>query len=100
MSNITQDSNEPDHHARETLVLLASAIRNGWQIPEQAMRLAPSVVANMLATGTTREKLRAAEVLIRMRDSNIAALAVGDKIERLDNGGATEIVYQLNKITL
>ena len=81
-------------------MLLASAIRNGWQIPDAAMRAAPSIVANMLTNGTPREKLRAAEVLIRMRDSNIAALAVGDKIERLDNGGATEIVYQLNKITL
>ena len=33
MSDITPINNEPDHHARETLVLLASAIRNGWQIP-------------------------------------------------------------------
>ena len=81
----------PDpHHTRETLVLLASAIRHGWQIPDAAMRSAPIIVANMLANGTVREKLRAAEVLIRMRDSNIAALAVGDKIERLDSGEATE----------
>jgi hypothetical protein len=71
-------------------VLLASAIRNGWQIPDAALRAAPSIVANMLTNGTPREKLRAAEVLIRMRDSNIAALAVGDKIERLDSGEATE----------
>ena len=90
MSDITPINNEPDHHARETLVLLASAIRNGWQIPDAALRSAPNIVASMLINGTAREKIRAAEVLIRMRDSNIAALAVGDKIERLDSGEATE----------
>ena len=90
MSDITPINNEPDHHARETLVLLASAIRNGGQIPDAALRSAPNIVASMLINGTAREKLRAAEVLIRMRDSNIAALAVGDKIERLDSGEATE----------
>ena len=84
---------------RETLMLLSSAIRNGWQIPEAAMRSAPIVVANMLSNGTTREKLRAAEVLIRMRDSNINALATGDKIERLEGGTPTEI-FTLGKIEL
>ena len=99
MSDITPINNEPDHHARETLVLLASAIRNGWQIPDAALRSAPNIVASMLINGTPREKLRAAEVLIRMRDSNIAALAVGDKIERLEGGSPTEI-FTIHPIVL
>ena len=99
MSDITPINNEPDHHARETLMLLSIAIRNGWQIPDAAMRSAPNIVASMLINGTPREKLRAAEVLIRMRDSNISALATGDKIDRLEGGTPTEI-YTLGKIEL
>ena len=87
------------HHMRETLMLLSIAIRNGWQIPDAAMRAAPNVVAHILATGNARERIRAAEVLVRMRDSNINALATGDKIERLEGGSPTEI-FTIHPIVL
>lgn len=86
----TSDITSRDTHSRQTMVLLSSAIRNGWQIPDTVLRAAPAVVANLLVNGGDREKLRAAEVLIRMRESNIAALELADKLERLDGGSSTE----------
>ena len=74
---------------RQTMQMLSTAIANGWQIPDSVMRAAPAVVANLLVNGTDREKLRAAEVLIRMRESNINGLEVADRLERLDSGEAT-----------
>jgi hypothetical protein len=56
------------------------------------MREAAPKIASRIAVegGTDREKLRAIEVLAAMDRDNINALAMLDKIERLDGGEATE----------
>jgi len=89
----------PDSHRLETLQLLRRAIDNGWDIPDVVMQAAPRVCADMILHGTARDKLRAMDLLIRMRDSNIAVIQTTDKIERLDGGTPTEI-YTLGKIEL
>jgi len=88
-----------DRHARESLILLRRAIGQGWDIPASIMQDAPNTASEILQNGTAREQLRAMEVLIRMRDSNIAAAQVADKIDRLDDGTPTDI-YTLGKIEL
>jgi len=88
-----------DKHTRETLILLRRAIDQGWEIPASIMQDAPNTASEILQNGTPREQLRAMEVLIRMRDSNIAALQVVDKIERLDDETPLDI-YTFGKIEL
>ncbi len=88
-----------DKHTRETLILLRRAIGQGWDIPASIMQDAPNTASEILIHGTPREQLRAMEVLIRMRDSNIAALQVVDKIERLDDKTPTDI-FTFGKIEL
>jgi len=88
-----------DNKKRETLMLLRQAIDQHWEVPVAVMQSAQTTVSEILASGSIRERLRAVEVLIRMRDSNVAAFQVADKIDRLDDGTPTDI-YTLGKIVL
>jgi len=86
-------------HTSESMQLLRRAIVEGWQIPPEIMSAAPKIAARILLEGTSREKLRAMDVLNRMRDSNIQAMLALDKVDRLNDGSPTEIVT-LGKIVL
>ena len=85
---------EPPHRQRSALRLLQKAVTHGWEIPEAVWRAAPGICARILASeqSTARDRLRAAEVLAAMaRDKVNAAIAL-DKMERLEEGEATERV--------
>lgn len=85
---------EPPNRQRAALRLLQRAVTQGWEIPEAVWRAAPGICARILANegATARDRLRAAEVLAAMaRDKVNAAIAL-DKMERLDDGEATERV--------
>jgi hypothetical protein len=78
-------------HDRQTMRMLAQAVRNQWPIPQAMRDAAPKIASRIAVEGNTdREKLRAVEVLTAMHRDNINALAMLDKIERLDGGEATE----------
>jgi hypothetical protein len=78
-------------HDRQTMRMLAQAVRNRWPIPQAMREAAPKIASRIAVEGATdREKLRAIEVLAAMDRDNINALAMLDKIERLDGGEATE----------
>jgi hypothetical protein len=78
-------------HSRETLRMLAQAVRNRWEIPEGMRSIAPKVAAKILIEGNNRERLRALEVLAALDRDNINALVAMDKLERLDTpDGVTE----------
>jgi len=85
---------EPESRQRSALRLLQKAVNHGWEIPEAVWRAAPGICARILANDAAqpRDRLRAAEVLAAMaRDKVNAAIAL-DKMERLDDGEATERV--------
>lgn len=85
---------EPPQRRRSALRLLQRAIENGWAIPDEVMKQAPEVCASILndSMSQPRDRLRAAEVLAAMaRDKVNTAIAL-DKIERLEDGEATERV--------
>ena len=85
---------EPPNRQRAALRLLQRAVTQGWEIPEAVWRAAPGICSRILANegATARDRLRAAEVLAAMaRDKVNAAIAL-DKMERLDDGEATERV--------
>ena len=92
-------ASDDGRHDRQTLMLLKRAIQNGWDIPEVVFSAAPKVAMQILATGSPRDKLRAMDVLTRMRESNIAAIQALDKVERLEVGSPTEI-YTVMPIVL
>ena len=96
------ESNAPESRERETLVLLRRAIGEGWNIPESAFKNGAAIAVRIVANeqASNRDRCRALELLTKMRDSNIAAAVALDKIDRLNSGAATEIVFQVNKIEL
>jgi hypothetical protein len=78
-------------HDRETLRMLARAVRNRWPIPDDIRAAAPLIAKRIALTGNNdRERLRAIELLAALDRDNIAALVALDKVERLDGGEATE----------
>lgn len=90
---------EPKHE-RAGLRLLRRAIHGRWDIPEQLLDQLPRLVTQIAASSQNdREKLRAVEVLVSMNRDNINALALADKVERLEEGTPTEVV-QLAPIQL
>lgn len=96
-----EDNREGGLTKRSTLILLRSAIANGWELPNATMRAIPAYAASILSdtNSSQRERLRAAELLAMLQRDTIAALATLDKIERLENGDATERI-ELQPITL
>lgn len=85
---------EPPARQRSALRLLQRAVTHGWKIPEEVMQQAPEICSRILSDDMAqpRDRLRAAEVLAAMaRDKVNAAIAL-DKMERLDDGEATERV--------
>lgn len=85
---------EPPARQRSALRLLQRAVTHGWKIPDAVMEQAPEICSRILSDDMAqpRDRLRAAEVLAAMaRDKVNAAIAL-DKMERLDDGEATERV--------
>lgn len=79
---------------KASLRLLQRAVTAGWKIPDAVMEQAPDICARILNDdlSQSRDRLRAAEVLAAMmRDKVTAAIAL-DKMERLEDGEATDRV--------
>jgi hypothetical protein len=57
-------------HTRGDLRQIESAIRKGWQIPDQLFEKAGLVIGQILSKGSNREKVAAARVLIAMNEQN------------------------------
>jgi hypothetical protein len=77
---------------RSSLRTLQRAVENGWSIPENIVQAAPLIVASILTNrnASAAARLRAAEVLAAMARDRVQAAIALDKMERLDEGTATE----------
>jgi len=86
--------NEPPRRQRSALRLLQRAITHGWKIPDEVMEQAPDVCARILndTMAQPRDRLRAAEVLAAMARDRVNTAIALDKMERLEDGEATERV--------
>ena len=86
--------NEPPRRQRSALRLLQRAITHGWKIPDEVMEQAPDVCARILndTMAQPRDRLRAAEVLGAMARDRVNTAIALDKMERLEDGEATERV--------
>lgn len=77
---------------KASLRLLKRAVTAGWKIPDAVMEQAPDICSRILNDdlSQSRDRLRAAEVLAAMMRDKVAAAIALDKMERLDDGQATE----------
>jgi hypothetical protein len=83
-------------HTRADLRRLRQALAGGWDIPAELREQLPRVVVGMIRDARNdRDRLRAIEVLVAMQRDNVQAVALADRIERLDSGEATERVELL-----
>lgn len=84
---------------REDLQMLTSALRRGWQVPDDVRAEALRVTAEMMRTTThDRDRIASIKLLVQMRKDDIEALALLDKIGRLETGEATERI-ELKPVT-
>lgn len=58
---------------RSDLMMVSMAINKGWDIPDHVLSMCPEKIVEILTNKktSTRAKLRAVEVLIKMRQQNI-----------------------------
>ena len=75
-----------------SLRLLKQAIGNGWEIPDEWKGALPKLCLRIALDDNRgdRERLRAIEILRAMNRDNLDAAQAMDKVERLDQGAATE----------
>jgi hypothetical protein len=83
-------------HTRDGLRRIRQALAGGWEIPAELREQLPRVVVGMIRDARSdRDRLRAIEVLVAMQRDNVQAVALADRMDRLDNGEATERVELL-----
>lgn len=72
--------------------MIRQAVTNNWEIPNEWKAVLPKICLKMVADESRgdRERLRAIEILRAMNRDNLEAAQVLDKVERLDQGQATE----------
>jgi hypothetical protein len=58
------------HHSRQQLRMAETAIKKGWDIPEQVLTALPKVAAKLALSGKPRDQLAAMRVLIAMKQQN------------------------------
>lgn len=80
------------HNARSELRMLRRAVRAGWDLPDQVFKELPAFCRSMMNNDTADERARiaAAKVLLDAQKANIDNELALDKIERLDEGSATD----------
>jgi hypothetical protein len=87
------------HHVREDLRTLTAALRAGWNVPDDVRRDALAVAAGIMREGDhARDRIAAVRLLVQMRKDDVEALALLDKIGRLESGEATERI-ELKPVT-
>lgn len=57
-------------HTREDLRMVETAIRKGWQIPEQLLDALPKVAGAIALKGKPRDQIAAMKVLLAMKEQN------------------------------
>ena len=79
---------------RSDMIMIRKAIREGWDIDDRWLKQLPRAIAEVVANKDeqTRDRLRAVELLVKMKSDNTANLLDGIKVERLINGDSTENV--------
>lgn len=77
---------------RQALQLLQSAVTNNWELPDEWKAALPRFCMSIVLDKNKgdRERLRASEILRSMSRDNLDALQILDRIERLEDGVATE----------
>ena len=77
---------------RSSLRTIQQAVEQSWNIPAHVMEAIPRIVSEILfdESASTRDRLRAAEVIASLVQSRVNAAVVLDKIERLNGGEPTE----------
>jgi hypothetical protein len=78
--------------SRSSLQMIKQAVANGWDLPAEWKQALPRFCMSIVADRTKgdRERLRATEILRAMQRDNFDGLLALDKLERLDDGTATE----------
>ena len=77
---------------RQSLSMIRRAVTNNWDIPDSWKAALPAMCAKIATDEKKgdRERLRAIEILRSMQRDNLDAAQVLDKVERLDEGQATD----------
>lgn len=57
-------------HSRSDLAMLETAIRKGWDIPEQLLDALPKVAGSLALKGRPRDQIAAMKVLLAMKEQN------------------------------
>lgn len=83
---------EDPHRKRGTYALFGRAISIALDVPYDAMRVACMTAVRDLSNNDDRIRSRAREFLFKVQDSGITAAQGLDRIQRLDDGTATENV--------
>lgn len=80
--------------------MIERAVRKGWKIPEDWTDKLPEVAARIAADPGKhdRDRLRALELIATLLRDNVSAAVALDKINRLDQGKATENVATVQYI--
>ena len=87
------------HHIREDLRTLTAALRAGWDVPADVRTDARDIAASIMRSSPVdRDRIAAVRLLVQMRKDDVEALALLDKIGRLDSGEATERI-ELKPVT-
>lgn len=97
-----------DHgHTRSDLRLVETAIRKGWQIPDQLLEALPKVAGAMALKGNPRDQIAAMKVLLAMKEQNEKPevrlhqpmINVGVQIDNAPNAGRNLASQVLARIT-
>jgi hypothetical protein len=102
MISVTNDDNSENLPAwaggqggppdRTSLAMIRQAVSNNWDIPDAWKAALPAMCAKIASDESKgdRERLRAIEILRAMQRDNLDAAQVLDRVERLDEGRATD----------
>jgi len=99
MSQQADDKNLPEWAggqgaapSRAALATIRRAVSNNWDIPDAWKAALPALCAKIASDDSKgdRERLRAIEILRAMQRDNLDAAQVLDRVERLDEGRATD----------
>lgn len=87
-----------DEHALSDMRTIRAAIRKHWQIPEELYGRLALRLKEIVETSTVpREIVAAAKVLTAMHKDNVDSAVQVDKMDRLEDGKATER-YELKPV--
>ncbi len=75
-----------ENRRRSDLRLLGRAIREGWKIPATALDSLPAEVITIIEDkgSSTRDRLRAIEVMLKMHKQNVDFSQIAEPIEEPD----------------